>query len=746
MKGAWGYGLVVLLLLWAGRPLGAQGLRLETEDGLALEFTPEGLISGVSVDGEPLALRSQGGIYVKDISPEAEPQRMDVYSRAYRGVAVRGRAERSGPQEVRSAGVLASEGLTVQARYRAQPGYIRLDVEVTNTRGDEERALILYFRLPLGLEGGRWWRSLRRSDLIDPSTRYLNSYYTFQGYRPCASVSVFTAVTGIDAGGREAGLSLVVPLDVPRYFRTTYEGKFGYQVEVELGLSPLTRKFPNRATFSVLLYRVDPRWALRSTVERYYRFFPDLFVRRAPRGGNWYIGDDLERELKDPEDFALRFKETYMWRNLDTVRQGILAMKYVEPWSDHYYGTEELMRLQAQELPINNIWAPTGKSQPIRVQAQALLISGVRRLDGSLYGPNHKSFHEGRSTFSRFYGKHWPQAKRVLGLQDGPLQGYRYPTNPDVELPGMSRGKSVMQYEVYNQWGRKPRSPQDTYDGIYFDSTAGWWTGWHLNNFNREQFPYADFPLVFDHRTGRVALLHGLSSLEFLRYLSDRVHREGWITMANSGPGLFINFAAPYLDMIGAGENYRLGDHEGLWLLRTVAYRKPLSYLNNPAPTERDLEHVLAFAVFPGGPRAKEDWERLRPLYRRYMPLLERLDRAGWEPVPAAVVEPEALTVERFGPEKSGAVLLVVHNLTDKTVEGTLTLLGEELTRRVPGWTAAVGARELISGRPVRFTAQEGNLRLPVSLAGERSWVLEVRPVPPGGQAESPTGVELEAP
>jgi len=737
---------VVWILLLAVSLPGAEGLRLETEDGLALEFSPEGLIDGVTIDGGPLPLRGPGGIYVKDMSPEAEPQRMNVHSRAYEGTAARGRAERTGPREVRCRGSLQAEGLVVETRYRAEPGYLRIDTEVTNTRAGEDRALILYFRLPLDLTGARWWRNLHRSDPIDPSTRYLNPYYTYQGYRPCASESVFTAVTGIDVGGREAGLSLVVPMDVPRYFRTTYEGRFGYQVEVELGLSPLTRKFPNRAGFSVLLYRVDPRWGLRSTVERYYRFFPRLFTRRAARGGNWYIGDDLERELPRPEEFALRFKETYLWINSETVRHGILAMKYVEPWCDHYYGTEELMRLQARDLPINNIWAPTGKSQPIRVQAQALIISGVRRADGSLYGPNHKHFHEGHTTFSRFYGKHWPQAKRVLGLKDGPLRGYRYPTNPDIELPGMCRGKSVMQYEVYNQWGRKPRSPHDVYDGIYFDSTAGWWTGWHLNNFNREHFPYADHPLVFDHRTGRAALLHGLSCLEFLRYLSERVHREGRLTMANSGPGLFINFAAPYLDMMGTGENYRPGDHKGLWLMRTVAYHKPLSYLKNPRPTEEDLEHCLAFAVFPGGPRSKEEWERLRPLYRRYMPVLERLDQAGWEPVPAAEVEPEALTVERFGPEKSGAVLLVVHNLTDKTVEGTLRLVGEEMARRVPGWTGAARAVEVLSGRPLRFTAEGGDLRLPVRLAGERSWVVEVRPVPPDVHKKPPAKVELEAP
>ena len=730
------------VLLCGGSVLGEDALTLETGDGLALELTPEGVVGAVTIDGVRLPT-GEGGVYLKDMSLQAEPERMNVYSRAYRGVLARGRAQRTSDREVQVLADLAGEQLTVRATYRAESGYIRLDAEVTNT-ADEERAIIAYVRLPLDLVGARWWKDLHQSETIDATTRYLNPYYTHQGYRPCASESVFTAVTDIPAEGTSAGLSLVLPMDTPRYFRTTYERGFGYQVEVELGLSPLTHKFPNRAGFSVLLYRVDPRWGLRSAVERYYQFFPDLFSRRCARGGTWFLEDVLEKELRDPEDFALVFKETYQWANADTRRHGMLAMKYMEPWCDHYCGTEEWLRRQAQDLPANNLWAPSGKSQPIRVQAQALLISGVRLPDGFLYGPNHPDFRSQRQgDLAKAYGKHWPQVKQVLGTDETQAWGCRYPTNPDVELPGMCRGKSVLAYEVLNQWGRKPTSPQDVYDGIYYDSTAGWWTGWHLNNFNREHFPYADFPLVFDHGTGQVALLHGLSCMEFLKYLSDEVHGKGQLTMSNSGPGLFINFAAPYLDMIGAGEGYRRGDHKGLWLLRTVAHTKPMSFLNNADITEADFHHCLAFAVYPGGPRGVENWNRLRPLYRKYIPLLNRLDRAGWQPVPCAQAEPEGLLVERFGPQESGTFLLVVHNLGESQAEGTVTLLSDELAQRIPGWTGSVVIKELLSGRPLSPASPEEPSRFAVALAPEESWVLEVRPVTPTNPEPAPAQLEL---
>jgi hypothetical protein len=769
--------LLLCCVLAGAREAGAAELTLRTEDGLALAFTSEGVVEAVVFDDVRLPAPG-GGVYVKDMSPQAETQRMDAYSRAYPGVLAKGGVEASSPREVRVTAALAAEALTVQASYRSEAGYIRVDVQVTNT-ADRERAVILYFRLPLDLTGARWCKNLQQGEPIDAQKRYLTPYYAHQGYRPCASESIFSAVTNIPVGQGQAGLSLVVPMDVPRWCRLTYEKQFGYEVEVELGLSPLTRKFPNQAGFSVLVYRVEPRWGLRSTVERYYRFFPDFFTRRIARGGTWYVDNPeapLETKLAGPEDFSLRFKETYNWANVETRKHAVLAMKYVEPWCDHYVGTEEVMRQQAQELPANNLWAPTGKSQPIRVQAEALLISGVRAADGSLYGPNHPDFRNQKPTdLARMYGKNWPQVQQVLGPETTEAFGCRYPTNPDVELPGMCRGKSVMEYEVTNQWGRKPSSPQDVYDGIYYDSTAGWWTGWHLNNFTRDQFPYADFPLAFDQETGRVALLHGLSCIEFLRSLTERTHGEGKVTMANSGPDLFINFSAPYLDMLGAGEGFARGDYEGRWLLRSVAHTKPLSYLNAPGITEQDFQECLPFAVYPGGPQNVQDWERLRPLYRTYIPLLDRLDRAGWEPVPGAVSDNDGLLVERFGPgdsvplgllapaaevqppsgpqpphrvqsdpEGPGTLLLVVHNMTDKEVVGSVRLLDGELAKRVTGWAGPGEVRELISGRLLPVKSAEADARQPagpevaVRLSAKQSWVLEVRPPSPRPGARQP--------
>ena len=63
---------------------------------------------------------------------------------------------------------------------------------------------------------------------------------------------------------------------------------------VDLGLTEATSKFPNRADFSFVIYRCDPRWGLRSAAERYYGIFPDLFEKRMPEDGGWVCWGNCE--------------------------------------------------------------------------------------------------------------------------------------------------------------------------------------------------------------------------------------------------------------------------------------------------------------------------------------------------------------------------------------------------------------------------------------------------------------------
>ena len=168
----------------------------------------------------------------------------------------------------------------------------------------EERAVILYFRLPVDADGRAMGPEPGRGG-ADPAGAAVPQR------RPTSTRRTAPRCPGCRSPRSPAhgwGLSMAQPMDVPRFFRIAYQAPYGLQMEYEFGLSPITWKFRNRAPFQFLLYRHDPTWGLRSAFERYYRFFPELF-RKIVRDGMWI--DDWEgkrAQLGDPADYGDRLQ------------------------------------------------------------------------------------------------------------------------------------------------------------------------------------------------------------------------------------------------------------------------------------------------------------------------------------------------------------------------------------------------------------------------------------------------------
>ena len=189
--------------------------------------------------------------------------------------------------------------------------------------------------------------------------------------------------------------------------------------------------------------------------------------------------------------------------------------------------------------------------------------------------------------------------------------------DPDPELPtpfgGLNRAQKISQYDLYTNWGQKTKQHQYSQDGIYYDSIGGSWVGSHLQNFRRDHMPTVDVPLTFDHKTGRVTITHGFSTIKYLRYSTMQAHQEGRPTMGNTWAGDFLPFVAPWLDMGGAGENYQYqADFSDLKEIRAMMGAKPLSYLNNadfddPAKAEAAMDRLLLYAAYPGAAQYDDD-------------------------------------------------------------------------------------------------------------------------------------------
>jgi hypothetical protein len=126
------------------------------------------------------------------------------------------------------------------------------------------------------------------------------------------------------------------------------------------------------------------------------------------------------------------------------------------------------------------------------------------------------------------------------------------------------------------------------------------------------------------------------------------------------------------LDVMGTETNWNPGgrwrpmsDAELLYR-RAMCKGKPFCFLMNTRFedfshqfVERYMKRALAYGMFPGffSHNASQGhyftrpelYNRDRPLFRKYVPLVKRVAEAGWEPIPRARSSDERVYVERFG-------------------------------------------------------------------------------------------------
>jgi hypothetical protein len=161
---------------------------------------------------------------------------------------------------------------------------------------------------------------------------------------------------------------------------------------------------------------------------------------------------------------------------------------------------------------------------------------------------------------------------------------------------------------------------------------------------------------------------------------------------------------------------------------RALCRQKPYCLLMNtdfarftPELVERYFQRCLFYGVWPGffdeeaaskdpyWASAKKWYERDRPLFRQYIPLLRRVTTAGWQPLPHAACDNSKILVERFGPEADGTVLLTLLNDTTDAQSGTVTADLKALGLKQPA-----SAHELVSGNAAK--------------PSDRGWHISLRP------------------
>jgi len=264
-------------------------------------------------------------------------------------------------------------------------------------------------------------------------------------------------------------------------------------------------------------------------------------------------------------------------------------------------------------------------------------------------------------------------------------------------------------------------------DGEYVDSSEGYMTD--ALDFRRDHFQAAQTPLVFAAGTHRPAIFRGLVVFEYVRALEAEMRRRGKLMMANGTPWR-IPWLCPMLDVMGTETNWNRDNRwsplsvDELLYKRALAGKKPYCFLQNtrfedfgPDKVERYMRRCLAFGMFPGffSPDASgghyfsrpELYDRDRPLFTKYVPLIRLAAETGWEPVPLVRCDERNVTVERWGDR-----YLTVFNAGNAACTVTLTDAGlSDLVRRAAGRPLGT-VRDLVHGRDIAWRDGRATLSL----------------------------------
>ncbi|MCS6776653.1 MAG: hypothetical protein RMJ43_07445 [Chloroherpetonaceae bacterium] len=690
---------------------GAQGardrkdtLQVRARDGLELTVAPNGAIVAVRAGGENITSTSTGGLFLRDVREGGGV------------IPLRGPARPAPGGGVRTGGLVAPARVAFTARIVPQGESLHVDGEVTDRTGTD-RAVTIYLAIPIQAIGWQWGQDIRRVETIVPGREYTYQARLNVGATggislyPCAAISGARHVIGI-----------ANQMDWPGVFRLFYNATTRHLVIAwDFALTGKTAAWPaHNARFRCTLFRLpsegQPAQGFRRAVERFYRLNALHYRRRATAEGIWIPFTD-PATVQAHADFHFAYHEGDNSIKSDDAL-GILSFRYTEPmtfWMNlpaTVPRTYDAAIAYLKRLATGEVQA----SETDRQMAQATLYSGVHGEDGRFY--------------VEFRKEPWA---------DGAL----FCLNPNPELPH-SPDRPTRARLAYNpdlaerMYGPEAREARGELDGEYLDSLEGWSD---VLDYRPEHLAASPYPLPFETDTLRPVLPQWYSTHTFTRFLSNEMRRRGKLLMANATPVRFSIFA-PLLDVMGVEVNWL--DAQGRWhpdddaimcLRRTLSGRKPYLLLMNtrfdrftPDLVEKYFQRCLFYAIYPSmfSHNAAEDpywgnpewYNRDRPLFRRYIPIIRRLSAAGWEPVTRARSINADVYVERFGNH-----LFTLFNPTGQPQQTTL-----EVDLRAPGMRNTPSAvLELLSGQELPMRKQGERLMLSLTLQPEQVACIELR-------------------
>ena len=552
-------------------------------------------------------------------------------------------------------GGLPESGLQLEATLRADAETIRVDGLVRDTTGND-RAIGVRFGLPVDARGWTWYNELEEREAVATDKPHRHTYDCKSGIGVC-SVYPWSALSG-----PEAGLTLALPISQgPRVFVIQHDQARGLMsLTFYLGLSKDALKNPSQAPFSFVIYRHDPAWGMRSAMEKYYRLFPESFVKR-PQAERYLNYANLERynpethqldayrgtQLDDASDFGEGYK--FLWHLHGCYDFRMVPYDHPERPSD-----ETVMALLNEMV----------EKEKEKAKGYTPTAETIKKLT---YGPNGEILYIGDTRYWR------PQ--EGYNRTDKPGWGLNFRVNEDPGVSTTATETSRAKLEQYAQDDtRRPFDACFTADAIegYFANRSGL-------NYRREHFATTDVPLTFGKETLGVAMPNTIWDF----------HNKSWWPLTQKyqvatygNANLYEQtFTMPFVDVPMVENEWDRGHPERFErYLRAIAHHKIWRFWRvlgdgekHEPSVRRHFARGLAYAVYPcvGALNATGgNIEKYRHLFRQYVPAIEELSIAGWEPVPYARAT-EDVIVERYGSFTEGELHFTFRNYDTEAARAT---------------------------------------------------------------------------
>lgn len=571
-------------------------------------------------------------------------------------------------------------------------GVTFVEAEVRDLSG-RDRAITLYYALRVPQGSWRWLADPRSEETTTAPREYSSTSRFDVGTNGRLSLYPLAAI----ADGTR-GQALAVDPFCPVYARLCYNaGTRELYVACDLALTPERPA----ATVRFCRFGFEASWGFRSALAGLYRVYPEAFRSRTPQQGQWMPFAKISA-VQGWEDFGFLFKEGNNETEWDDAH-GIITFRYTEPMTWWMKMPEETPWTLDGAMAMVQKAASQEPDSPQGRHARALLASGYHGPDGRFE--------------ARFEKTPW-------------CNGAVWSMNSMPDIPG-----AVTDFKL--KWNPAEKAKlygperKGDLDGEYVDSSEGYVTA--VLNYRREHFAAARTPLAFDGEF-RPAIFRGLIAAEYVQALAADVHGMGKLMMANSTPSR-LWFLAPNLDVMGTETDWNRGGtwrpmaHREMLYRRALCGPKPFCFLMNTdfgqfpyEKVEKYMKRSLAYGMFPGffSHNASEGhyftrpelYNRDRPLFKKYGPLVKRVAEAGWEPLTMARPDQPSFLVERFGQD-----YLTVFNDGAEAAETMLRVL-------LPGVT---GATDLVNGQETAAQRDGDAATLRVRLAPEDVAVLQLR-------------------